>query len=587
MDDVRSRTGLASIIGRKVKLTRAGREWKGCCPFHDEKTPSFYVNEEKGFYHCFGCGAHGDAISFLMEQEGLPFIDAVKALAAEVGLELPPLEHSSPQADRRAGLYELISEAGAWYNAQLQSSAGASARDYLSKRAVSPALTIQFGLGFAPDSRDALSKALKAKFDKVEPNQLLEAGLVGETEGRRYDRFRGRLMFPIHDPRGRPVGFGGRILGNGEPKYLNSPEGPVFHKGRLLYNYHRAAPAARKSGTLFIVEGYMDVVALVGAGIPEAVAPLGTALTEEQIQLCWKSTDSPILSFDGDGAGQRAAMRSALRILPILVPGKSARILTLPKGLDPDDFTKANGRSAFLELARESKILSDYVYEQIEATSDVGSPEGRVNFIKTLKEISSTIQNYELQREFFIYWRKRAISTFTENRFGSNRRENSLDNNDLKIIRSEISSLKAPNRIVEAMVLSSFARRKDANDIEHFSEELVMLDLYYPSLSGARVELLENHDVSPNRLRGVYELLPREISSENFRTLMKEVLGSLIEISELRVMWMNLKETYSSDYEAAHSKQRIIGAAAMKNRERLMQLVSDIADARAAAKIAA
>ncbi|TPE58723.1 DNA primase [Sandaracinobacter neustonicus] len=408
LDDLRARTGLAAVVGRRVKLTRAGREMKGCCPFHNEKSPSFYVNEDKGFYHCFGCGAHGDAIRFVMEQDGLTFMDAVKALAAEAGLTVPEMRPESPETKKRAGLTELIAATEDWYRLQMATPAGAAAGAYLGRRQVAPALQTLFGIGFAPDSKEALTKHLKAAFPDMEPEQMLEAGLAGESEGRRYDRFRGRLMFPIHDARGRPVGFGGRILGDGEPKYLNSPEGPVFHKGKLLYNYHRAAPAARKSGRLLVVEGYMDVVGLAGAGLMEAVAPLGTALTEDQMQLAWKLVPEPMLAFDGDGAGMRAASRAATRALPLIGPGRSLRFVALPKGQDPDDLARSGGAAAVEALLGTAVPLERFLFEREADAAPLDTPERRAEFRQRLKALANEIADPDVKRDYLRTWLDRA-----------------------------------------------------------------------------------------------------------------------------------------------------------------------------------
>ncbi|MGL4542694.1 MAG: DNA primase, partial [Polymorphobacter sp.] len=297
LDEIRSRVALAAVVGRRVKLTRAGHEWKGCCPFHNEKTPSFYVNEDKGFYHCFGCGVHGDVIRFVTEQEGLSFPDAVRQLADEAGLEMPV---ESPEARARAaaqvGLHDVTAAASAWFTEQLGSVEGAEARAYLTKRGIDGATARAFGLGLAPDSKAKLKTALAG----LGMQKLIDTGLLiaPDEPGRDpYDRFRGRLMFPIRDPRGRIIGFGGRIMGDGQPKYLNSPDTVLFDKGRTLYNFERAGPVARKSTRLLVVEGYMDVIALAQAGIAEAVAPLGTALTETQLALLWRVVPEPILCF--------------------------------------------------------------------------------------------------------------------------------------------------------------------------------------------------------------------------------------------------------------------------------------------------
>ena len=328
LDQLRTRITLSALVRRTVKLQRAGNEWKACCPFHDEKTPSFYVNDAKGFYHCFGCSAHGDAIRWLTDQRGLAFMDAVKELASEAGMELPALEpHQAKRAEQRAGLHEVMQAAQDWFAANLASAAGTEARDYLERRGLDPGTIARFGFGWAPDGRGALKEALGRFGEPL----LIEAGLLialdeeaGAASNREpYDRFRGRVMLPIHDARGRVIAFGGRILAaeSKAPKYLNSPDTPLFDKGRTLYNLHRAGPASRKSGRIVVVEGYMDVIALAAAGIDEAVAPMGTALTEDQLALLWRLADKPVLCFDGDAAGQRAALRAVSRALPLLQPG--------------------------------------------------------------------------------------------------------------------------------------------------------------------------------------------------------------------------------------------------------------------------
>lgn len=408
LDELRARVGLAAVIGRRIKLTRAGREMKGCCPFHNEKSPSFYVNEDKGFYHCFGCGAHGDAIGFTMAQDGLSFMEAVKALADEAGLAVPESQRANPESEKRAGLNDLLAAAADWYRGQLGTAAGAPARTYLEKRGVPEKLQERFGLGLAPESRDALSMAIKSRFAEATPEMLNDAGLQGESEGRRYDRFRGRLMFPIHDARGRNVGFGGRALGDVQPKYLNSPEGPAFHKGRLLYNLHRAGPAARKAGRLIVVEGYMDVVGLAGAGIDEAVAPLGTAMTEEQMALCWKLVAEPLLAFDGDDAGRRAAVRAATRALPLIQPGKSLAFVALPKGQDPDDLARSGGKPAVEAVLAAALPLERLLFDQEAAAGPLDTPERRGAFKERLKALAGEISHEGLKRDYLSTWLDRA-----------------------------------------------------------------------------------------------------------------------------------------------------------------------------------
>ncbi|MDP8914274.1 MAG: DNA primase, partial [Pseudomonadota bacterium] len=331
LDEIRARTSLSGVIGKQVKLTRAGREWKACCPFHKEKTPSFTINDEKGFYHCFGCGAHGDAIRFLTDARGLPFMDAVKELADSAGMDLPaPDPRAQQKAERASSLYEVMDAAARWFGEQLAGVEGGDARSYLQRRGIGDATRQRFGFGFAPDSRSKLKSALK----QFGPEKLIEAGLIIDPEGGKepYDRFRGRLMIPIRDQRGRVIAFGGRIIGEGEPKYLNSPETPLFDKGRTLYNLDRAGQASRNASRLIVVEGYMDVIALDQAGIAESVAPLGTAVTEGQLERLWRLVPCPILCFDGDAAGQKASLRAALRALPHVGPGRSLGFVTMPPG---------------------------------------------------------------------------------------------------------------------------------------------------------------------------------------------------------------------------------------------------------------
>ncbi len=378
LDELRSRLTLSGVIGRTTRLTKAGREFKACCPFHNEKSPSFTVNDEKGFYHCFGCGAHGDAIRWMTDQRGLSFMDAVKELAVEAGMEVPaPDPQAAQRAEKRDTLYDVMKAAQDWFVDNLRGADGAAARDYLQSRGFDAHTMERFGFGYAPESKQALNRAL-SRFPEA---QLIEAGLRIAVDGRDpYDRFRGRLMLPIEDARGRVIAFGGRILDSGKtdaPKYLNSPDTPLFDKGRTLYNLHRAAPAARQSGRMIVVEGYMDVIALAAAGIEECVAPLGTALTEQQIELLWRQVETPILCFDGDAAGQRAAMRAVGRALPMLKPAHSLQIVTMPPGLDPDDLIAREGVGALETKLREAHSLVDMLWTAERDAIPLNTPEDK------------------------------------------------------------------------------------------------------------------------------------------------------------------------------------------------------------------
>ena len=399
LDEVRARTSLSAVVGKQVKLTRAGREWKACCPFHKEKTPSFTVNDEKHFYHCFGCGAHGDAIRFLTDARGLPFMDAVKELADAAGLEVPaPDPRAQAKAERAAGLYEAMEAAQHWFEEQLGGLEGAEARAYLEKRGITDSTRRRFGFGYAPDSRGKLRVALR----DFGNDKLVEAGLlIAPDEGKEpYDRFRGRLTFPIRDRRGRVIAFSARILGAGEPKYLNSPETPIFDKGRTLFNIDRAGPASREAKRVIVVEGQMDVIALDQAGIAEAVAPLGTAVTETQLSLLWQLSPSPIFCLDGDSAGQKAAVRAALRALPHVGPGRSLSFVTMPTGQDPDDLLRSKGREALEALLEKPEPLVDRLWRHESMAEPLATPEQRAGLRARLLDHVATIGDPNVRDQY-------------------------------------------------------------------------------------------------------------------------------------------------------------------------------------------
>lgn len=404
LDELRARTHLSVLLSRSLKLTKAGREYKACCPFHSEKTPSFYVNDEKGFYHCFGCQAHGDAIRWLTDAKGLAFMDAVKELADAAGMEVPaPDPRAQAKAERAAGLYEVMEAAQAWFVEQLNGIEGAAARDYLKTRGIDPATKDRFGFGFAPDNRGKLKSAL-TRFGN---EKLVECGLLiqpdaeeGKSEREPYDRFRGRLTFPIRDPRGRVIAFSARILGAGEPKYLNSPDTPLFDKGRTLFNYDQAAPASRAAKRVIVVEGQMDAIALAQAGIGEAVAPLGTAVTEAQLGLLWRLSPVPVFCFDGDSAGQKAAVRAALRALPGVGPGRSLAFATLPAGQDPDDLVRAQGREGLEALLENPEPLVDRLWRHERGAEPLATPEQRAGLRRRLLDHVATIADQDTRDQY-------------------------------------------------------------------------------------------------------------------------------------------------------------------------------------------
>ncbi|MFM2302318.1 MAG: hypothetical protein RLZZ84_2054 [Pseudomonadota bacterium] len=398
LDELRARVTLSSVIGRTTRLTKAGHEFKACCPFHNEKSPSFTVNDQKGFYHCFGCSAHGDVIRWMTDQRGMEFMDAVKELAAEAGMEVPaPDPRAAQRAEQASTLHDVMAAAQAWFAAMLTAPEGAKARAYLATRGFDAHTVERFGFGYAPEGRQALKEALKQFPEPL----LIEAGLrIAVDDKDPYDRFRGRLMLPIEDARGRVIAFGGRILDahkTDAPKYLNSPDTPLFDKGRTLYNLHRAGPATRQSGRIIVVEGYMDVIALAAAGFADAVAPLGTALTERQIEMLWRLVETPILCFDGDAAGQRAAMRAVTRALPLLRPAHSLRIVRLPTGMDPDDLIKRDGPRAMEALLAQPQSLLDLLWEHERDAAPLASPEDKAGLKARLMAHVETIADGDIK----------------------------------------------------------------------------------------------------------------------------------------------------------------------------------------------
>jgi DNA primase len=403
LDELRARLSLSEVVGRKVSLKRrSGAEYAGLCPFHNEKSPSFTVNDKKGFFYCFGCHEKGDVVGFVMKTEGLSFPEAVEKLAREVNLPVPrstPAERE--RADRVSTLQQVVEEAARWFQKQLRLPVGRQGLDYLRGRGLEDTTIDDFRLGFAPDSRDGLLSHLKR--ENVPIDKIVEAGLAIQPDDNNrepYDRFRGRVMFPINDRRGRVIAFGGRVMGAGEPKYLNSPETPLFHKGANLYCLDRAREAATKDRPVIVAEGYMDVIALHGAGFTGAVAPLGTALTEGQLAELWKLADEPYLCFDGDNAGRRAANRAAERALPLLRAGKSLRFLALPAGEDPDSLIRTRGADAIRRSLDLAQPLSDMVWTMETEGKPNDTPERRASLQRAIEQRVAEIAD-PVVRDFY------------------------------------------------------------------------------------------------------------------------------------------------------------------------------------------
>jgi DNA primase len=412
LDEIRQRLSLAGVIGRRVKLTRRGRDYTGLCPFHKEKTPSFNVVEDKAFYHCFGCGAHGDVIGFTMRVENLGFREAVEQLARQAGLELPvETPAARAEAARAATLNEACAAAAETFEKQLWSPAGAPALAYLRERGLSDDLIRKFRLGWAPDNRGFLKAALGARFPEA---LLVEAGLLRQGEQGAFDFFRGRIVFPILDRAGRVIAFGGRTMGEGQPKYLNSPDTPIFHKGRTLYGLHLARAACGPEAPPIVTEGYMDVIALHGAGLATAVAPLGTALTEEHLAELWRVHPEPLVCFDGDAAGQRAASRTLDRALPHLTTERGLKFVSLPPKHDPDSLIREKGVGAMREALAGAASVSEFLWRS--ATSSKVFPtvetiaQLEAQLLRRLRAIGDRGLQFHLRRfvsdqTSALYWR--------------------------------------------------------------------------------------------------------------------------------------------------------------------------------------
>ncbi|MTH77501.1 DNA primase [Paracoccus aestuariivivens] len=425
LDEIRARIPLSRVIGRKVvwdlrRSNQAKGDWWSPCPFHGEKTASFHVDDQKGFYYCFGCHAKGDALTFLREAEGMSFIEAVQLLASEAGLQMPERDpRQVERADRRTELVEVMEQAVRWYRMQLGMGLASEARAYLARRGLDDAACEQFGIGYAPDQRQGLFNALRSK--GISDALIIDAGLAAKPDdgGAPFDRFRGRIMFPIRDGRGRCIAFGGRSMDpNARAKYLNSPETVLFDKGRNLYNVGPARAAVAKGKPLIVAEGYMDVIALVRAGFDGAVAPLGTAITEDQLRLMWRISPEPVISLDGDTAGLRAAIRLIDLALPMTAPGQALRFAFLPQGQDPDDLIRTRGAGAMSTVLDDAKPLVDLLWRRETDGKVFDSPERKAALDKALGDAIGKIPDKDTRDHYFS-----ALKQMKWELFGQRRRE--------------------------------------------------------------------------------------------------------------------------------------------------------------------
>ena len=423
LDEIRDRVPISSVVGARVawdrRKTNAPRgDFWACCPFHGEKTPSFHCEDKKGRYHCFGCGVSGDHFRFLTELEGLSFPEAVERIAEMAGVAMPARDEAAEQRERqRATLTDVMELAAGFFQERLQAADGAKARAYLRTRGLNSVIQQRFRLGYAPDSRNALKEYLASKGASRE--QIEACGLVvhGPDIAVSYDRFRDRVMFPIEDSRGRVIAFGGRALSSDVPaKYLNSNDTELFHKGNVLYNFARARKAQVKAGTIIAVEGYMDVIALAQAGVENVVAPLGTALTENQLDLLWRMAEEPVLCFDGDQAGLKAAWRAADLALPMIAPGRSIRFALLPDGQDPDDLVREGGSEAFQSVLNQARPLAEMLWLRETSGGVFDTPERRAQLERTLRDLTGRIRDESVRRHYAQDMRERVHAFFGRDR---------------------------------------------------------------------------------------------------------------------------------------------------------------------------
>ena len=475
IEDLRQRVPLSDVVGRRVKLVRKGRRHSGLCPFHAEKTPSFSVVDDDGFYHCFGCGVHGDAISFLREMDGLEFMEAVERLAEMAGLAVPRTVPQDPAASRqRKAALDILEETTLFFEAALRRDDGRDATRYLKQRGLDSAIVKTYRIGYSP--RMGLRAALKDKGFSDE--DMLVAGVIrkSDRDGSLYDYFRDRVMFPIENRQGKVIAFGARAFGDAQPKYLNSGEGPTFSKKAVLYGLVQAREGLRRNLPLVVAEGYMDVIAIHHSGAAAAVAPLGTALTPEQIALLWKLHDEPVLCFDGDAAGQRAQTRALERILPLLEPGRSARLAALPEGKDPDDLIAASGPEGFRKVIGTARSLVDSLWEQVQAEFDIRQPEARAQFWQAVRGHVRSIGNNQVRSAY-----------------GDE-------------IESRIAAMRNQIRGISSMVAPRRASRPQTGLINRHRAVVALL-LAHPSLVSANFEALSMLDSGDQSLESLKKAL--------------------------------------------------------------------------------
>lgn len=589
LDELRARIPIADVVGAKVKLVKKGREYQGLCPFHNEKTPSFTVNEAKGFYHCFGCGAHGDIVKFEMEANGLPFMDAVQKLAHQAGLQMPQFSaKDKAEQESKKSLYEIMEQACLFFQRELKMPSGAEGLKYFSqKRGLSTETMEKFRLGYAPNN-NGLMAHLKSL--GVEESDLKDLGLIAipEDEKKRpHDFFRNRVMIPIANKQGKIIAFGGRVMEKIEPKYLNSPETPIFNKRRNLYNLDKARDAAYKEKKLIICEGYMDVIALDRYGFSYAVAPLGTALTEEQIAEAWKVCAEPILCLDGDAPGIKAAMRAVDRVLPILKAGYSLKFLFLPDNMDPDEYLQAHGAGSFAALMNKTKPLIDILWQKYTENEDSSTPEKKALIEQTLLTEVNKIADYTVRNYYTREIKNRIYTAFKQSPWQKNKETpapmEKKENNHAEIPVKQVQptnqqpyrarNFQPRQTLAHNIVSQAENLRKSLNNdtdknirfiiaaeliypelIDDYEEQIYLDEIEDESLKELQMVIADTYHEAEEKLSG--EDLAKEVEKSNAGKTLKNLLEwqmlktKSIFINDLRnLVEQNLKENKRRNLE--------------------------------------
>lgn len=602
LDELRNRLTLSDMIGRRIKVTRAGREFKACCPFHKEKTPSFTINDDKQFYHCFGCGAHGDVIGFYMQHDNLSFIDAVEMLSAEAGLQMPQSTPEEIEKARKAkDLYAMMDLATSWMQDNLHSAGHKDIYDYLVQRGVKPQTLSEFRIGYAPPDYQALRTYLAAQgFSDAD---MQEGGLtkVSERGGDPYVFFRERIMFPVCDRRGRVVAFGGRALpdhltppdrGNYTPaKYMNSGETPLFDKSRVIFGESKARQAAGEGHTILVTEGYMDVIACHQAGFRGAVAPMGTALTEEQISLIWSMIPAdekiPVLCFDGDEAGRRAAVRACERVLPLLKADQSVQFAFLPDGEDPDSILRHNGAAAFKKILQASLPLFDFIWQSKTAGRQFSTPEARAGLVKTLEEDIRRIADAEVQRHYFSLMRQRCRELFYTRNY-TNRKDNARPDSRGTYPGAAPGALKPTppafqNKYIQGLLAGVLNYPSIGRD---FEEECAALLITDPRLDALRQEIISILAQSDDLDEAAFQT---HLTSAGFEKELEECLSKSVyfhagfarpgqDMAEVKRQWLETYQSLQSRHMGREIKlgwKKALAEADRDQEERLRQLLNE------------